>query len=454
VTGKVTGKVMGRTARALLVALACAFAGCASFPVNPPIEEWRPRNWAGLRFAQSHRSDEILLIVSFSGGGTRAAAFAYGVLEELRQTPVFIDGKPRRLLDEVDIISGVSGGSFTAAYYGLHGEDTFDDFEERFLRRNVQADIVARLFYPTNWFRLGSTRFTRSDLAAEYYDKEIFDGATFADLGTGDGPSIVINATDFTRGNRFSFTPDQFDPLCNDLSSYPVSRAVTASSAVPGLFTPILVRNYHGRCGYQLPDWVRDGLRDGEHQARRYVQARVAESYVRPDAHDWVYLIDGGVTDNLGVRGAFERVVQEGGLETVLDHSGFGDAKRIVMIVVNAQTEPDLELDDLGFFQSLALMAGVASGIQINRFNFETLELVRTSFEHWARRSQRGEHPVQFDMAVVSFSGLRDEEESRYLNNQPTSFFLSDEAIDRLRMAGRRGLRESEAFQELLEELR
>jgi NTE family protein len=62
-----------------------------------------------------------LLILAFSGGGTRAAAFAYGVLEELAATPVVLGGRPRRLLDEVDLISAVSGGSFTAAYYGLYG---------------------------------------------------------------------------------------------------------------------------------------------------------------------------------------------------------------------------------------------------------------------------------------------------------------------------------------------
>ena len=61
-------------------------------------------------------------MLSFSGGGTRAAAFSYGVLEELRRTEITVDGQRRRLIDEVDIITGVSGGSFTALAYALHGE--------------------------------------------------------------------------------------------------------------------------------------------------------------------------------------------------------------------------------------------------------------------------------------------------------------------------------------------
>ena len=91
-------------------------AGCASRPVNPPITEVN-RN-SGYRFATRQLQDddkENLVILAFSGGGTRAAAFSYGVLEELRRTELVTGkGKRVRLLDEVDVITGVSGGSFTA----------------------------------------------------------------------------------------------------------------------------------------------------------------------------------------------------------------------------------------------------------------------------------------------------------------------------------------------------
>ena len=59
----------------------------------------------------------------------RAAAFGYGVLEELRETLVELDGERVRLFDEIDTVSGVSGGSFVAAYHGLRGEGIFGDFE-------------------------------------------------------------------------------------------------------------------------------------------------------------------------------------------------------------------------------------------------------------------------------------------------------------------------------------
>ena len=86
-------------------------------------------------------SENLLLYLTFSGGGTRAAALSYGVLEELRKTEVVIDGKKRRLLDEIDGISSVSGGSFTAGYYGLFGDRIFEDFESKFLKKNIQGAL-------------------------------------------------------------------------------------------------------------------------------------------------------------------------------------------------------------------------------------------------------------------------------------------------------------------------
>lgn len=97
----------------------------------------------------------MMLDLAFSGGGTRAAALSYGVLKAMRDTRIKIDGQQTRFLDEIDIITSVSGGSFTSAYYGLHGEKIFTDFEDAFLRRDVEGALIAKLFNPFRWF--GST---------------------------------------------------------------------------------------------------------------------------------------------------------------------------------------------------------------------------------------------------------------------------------------------------------
>jgi NTE family protein len=213
---------------------------------NEPLKAWDPEVGYRHTFAWDQYvegSDDMLFAIAFSGGGTRAAAFGYGVLEELRDTTISIDGEQRRLLDEVDWVSGVSGGSFIAAYYSLYGDRIFEDFEERFLKRDVRKDLIFELAKPTNWIRLLSARFNRSDLAAEFYDREIFGGGTFGDIERAGGKKAVINATDVSTGNPFFFVQDQFDFICSDLSSFPVGRAVAASAAVPVAFPPVTLRN-------------------------------------------------------------------------------------------------------------------------------------------------------------------------------------------------------------------
>jgi hypothetical protein len=145
------------------------------------------------------------------------------------------------LLDEVDAISAVSGGSFTAAYYGLHGDATFPAFEQQVLRRDLNGDLLRRVLNPMRWF----TPEGRSAAAAQLYGRTIFQGARFADLQKRDGPLVVINASDLESGNRFAFLQGQFNLLCSDLLSYPVGDAVAASSAVPVLFELFSMRGGH-----------------------------------------------------------------------------------------------------------------------------------------------------------------------------------------------------------------
>ena len=93
---------------------AVALAGCASRPINSPISQVNPRAGYRAYLAMQKRQNNdphTFFVLSFSGGGTRAAAFSYGVLEELNRTEITVDGQRRRLIDEVDVITGVSGGA-------------------------------------------------------------------------------------------------------------------------------------------------------------------------------------------------------------------------------------------------------------------------------------------------------------------------------------------------------
>ncbi|SPR96404.1 patatin-like phospholipase family protein [Cupriavidus taiwanensis] len=90
------------------------------------------------------------IAMAFSGGGTRAAAFAFGALQGL-------DAMRGRggasLLDDVAFISSVSGGSLTAAYYGLHGKDSLATFRAVLLK-DGEARLRFSLLNPFNIARL------------------------------------------------------------------------------------------------------------------------------------------------------------------------------------------------------------------------------------------------------------------------------------------------------------
>jgi len=220
----------------LFVASLLVLAGCATRPVNPPLAHYEPAKgyFMADRLAQRNRgSKDNLVFLAFSGGGTRAAAFSYGVLEALRRIEIAsASGTKIRLLDAVDVITGVSGGSFTALAYGLYGEKLFDDYDTRFLKRDVQGELIARALNPLDWGDLLSVGWGRSELAANYYDEILFNGATMADMPH-TGPVIAVGATDLASGSRIVFSPQTFNVMCADLSSFRLARAAAASSAVP-----------------------------------------------------------------------------------------------------------------------------------------------------------------------------------------------------------------------------
>lgn len=443
--------------RFLILALAVSgVVGCAGYrPANVPLRAWDGEYGYRPKRIQAERPmGDVLLLLAFSGGGTRAAALSYGVLQELRDARVSIGGVEKRLLDEVDLITSVSGGSFTSAYYALNGDRIFSEFEPRFLRRNLQRRLVLEILRPANWFRMASTFFDRSELAVRLYDNEIFDHATFADLQNAGGPFVQINAADLASGSRFTFFQPQFDLICSDLSKFEVARAVAASSAVPGLFTPITLRNYAGECGYPTPAWLADALANPRQSMRRFRSAEVVSSYL-DGKRKYIHLLDGGIADNLGLRGPLENVMLVGGIRERFEQLGGERPSHIVVIVVNAEVHPEPKFSFTPASPSLAMMINAVSGVQIYSYNFETLELMRESLKSWESvlRQDGDGAEVHTYVADVAFEALDDPKERAYFNGLPTSFTLENQEVDRLIEVGRRLLRESPDFKRLLSAL-
>ena len=454
----------------LVLSLLSFSAGCTlyHYPVNAPLSRYDPDyGYKPKNSTKSREAGDLLLLVTFSGGGTRAAAFSYGVLEALRDTRVPKGGRELRLLDEIDLISGVSGGSFTAAYYGLFGDRTFQDFEPKFLKKDIQGDLSSQIFFnPANWTRLFSPYFDRSDLAAEYYDKNVFEGATFADMARRSGPMILINATDMVYGTRVAFNQDAFDIICSDLSTFPVARACAASSAVPILLTPITLKNYAGSCSYLPPEGLRKALEARDLPDRQFDLANNVTPFMDSERKPYIHLVDGGVADNLGLRALLERVIASGNIMNNLKAAKLERVGKIAFIIVNAETEIDNKWDQSGTIPPFAAMFDSYSSIAITRYNIETVALLRESFARWTDEIRKGRCPegqistapgscgdIDFYLVEVKFDALKDPAERTYFKRLPTSFSLPPEDVDKLRQVAGRILNDSGEFKRLLRDL-
>jgi NTE family protein len=460
----------------LILALVLLLGGCASRPVNPPITQPDPSS--GYRFetrqAEAKNKDN-LVILAFSGGGTRAAAFSYGVLEFLRRTEVTLsNGNKARMLDAVDVITGVSGGSFTALAYGLYGEKLFDEYEQRFLKRNVQGELISRALSPRYWGDLSSRGWGRSELAAQLYDEILFNGATFGDLDRGKGPMILATATDISTGSRFVFNQGTFDIICSDLNAVPLSRAAAASSAVPVVLSSITIKNYGGTCNWTVPGWAKPFL-DTDNPPRPAARAmrslRTILAFGDSARRPYLHLVDGGVSDNVGMRGVLDALeileaLHEAGLSTPLDN-----ARRIIVFIVNSLSSPPTNWDESYTPPGTVDVLLKSAGTPIDAFSYETIELLRDKAARWqtlrmirnsdafaANKDPQVAAALRVPAAEiyaidVSFPALKDKAEFDYVNRQPTTFVLSAEAVDRLRAAAGTIIMASPEFQRLLKDV-
>lgn len=462
----------------LLVASVLGLAGCQSVPrpVNPPLKQVDPGGSHGIeRQGQSTAQNESLVILAFSGGGTRAAAFSYGVLEALKRTEIQTrSGQRVRLLDQIDIITGVSGGSFTALAYRLYGDKLFDEYEKRFLKRDVQGEITSRTLNPLNWEALSSPGWGRSELAADLYDEILFGGATFGDLQRSDGPYVAVSATDIASGSRLVFTPQNFDFLCADLDSFRLARAAAASSAVPVVLSPLTINNYGGSCGFEAPPWVSlflDNADPPRPAARVLKRLHELQAIGNGAKTPYLHLVDGGVADNLGLRGVLDvltlfEALHEAGQQTPLDH-----VKRVVVFVVNSLSTPSIDWSSTEDAPGPVSVLLKSSGVPIDRYSGDQVEQLQDIAARWKLLRRIRDDAVFSNpkdpaaMLVnnapnaklyaidVSFAALNDKTERAFLNELPTSFVLKDDEVDRLRAAAGRIIADSPDFQRLLEDI-
>lgn len=451
---------------ACLLAILALFSGCQYVrpTLNAPLKQWDPNygyQFRNLAPPQEGNTDSLLFIAAFSGGGTRASALAYGALRELASQRVVWEGKDKRLLDELDAIFALSGGTFTGAYYALFGDRIFQDFESRFLRKNWDSELRGRILRsPSNWVRLWSPYFGRAHIMADLLNEALFEGKTYGDLvQQRHRPGLLIHASDMATLGRFEFRQPQFDVMCSDLNQLPIAYASAASAALPLVLSPITLKNYAGQCEYQPPASLLEATESKNMSQRQ--RAKEILSFLDAEARPYIHLLDGGLSDNVALRGILEGVSVAGGLESAFKGMGVKQVKKLVILAVNAETSPDVKdyrSDEVPVF-SRAFSSLV--DIPINRYSSDSLLLLRFAVEMWRKNllALPAEietvlaHDAEIYFIEASFSKVDDAAEQQYLMKIPTTLYLTDEQLEHLFAAASRLIRSDPEFQRLMSDL-
>ncbi len=340
-------KVMGSINRLAGPVLACALvAGCVSGNFNQPDNQ--PINSASspADFGPQIASDfgETVIGLSFSGGGSRASAFAYGTIKELAAHETRSGGVGRSLVDDVIFVSGVSGGSIPAVYFALHGAETIPSFRDEFLYKDPQSSFNTSISLFSLFSVLAGGLNSKTGFQ-DWLDKNLLHGATFGDLARDNAPMLWVNASDVNNDTVFTFDAATFAALCSDLKSFKLSEAVTAASAVPGVFSPIVIENFASQCDYKEPAWIGRVIESPDSSLVVRNQAQTLRRYQNRQESRYLKLYDGGVTDNLGVHGIVTHRQRHDSLIAPMVPKRVVNLKNLLFVVVNAGTKTGENFD-------------------------------------------------------------------------------------------------------------
>jgi NTE family protein len=265
----------------------------------------------------------------------RAAAFTHGVLTALESVKT-ADGD---LLDDVALISSVSGSSLTAAHYGVYGRAGLARFRSNVLLRDFESGMRLSPYNPANLMRMLGGGLNARENFIEALDRDVFQGAAFADIYRHRRPEIRIHATDLYHRVPFPFVAPVFSIMCSDLSRYSVADAVAASMAVPVLFAPVVVRTYPESCQPLPPELAAIGGK--AHDSRVFDGIIRAITAYRDPAVKFIKLADGGLTDNFAVSTLIMSRYVFGRPYAPLTERDAVRVRRLLLLIVDASQGPN-----------------------------------------------------------------------------------------------------------------
>lgn len=327
-------------------------------------------------------SGDLIVGLTFSGGGTRAAAYAYGILRELDATPSDETGRTS-MTHAVRMVSGASGGAVTAAYFALKGPNRFADLRARFLDRDAEASMRTSVLWAPNVGDALAGGVNGRDTFARWLDENLFEGARYGAFDRPGTPIVWINASDIWNGTPFLFSHDTFAALCSDLDALPISEAVAASAALPVVFKPVAIRAYGGTCDYERPGWLRKALTDPKTSVRVRADARALESYQVAGRLKYVKLLDGGLTDNYGLTGFV--------LNRTASHTPYGPlsprqvvrARTLLYLVADAGQRAEPEWGETGHGPALSDLIPAVAGTMVDAASRHEYDALQLALDTW-----------------------------------------------------------------------
>lgn len=447
-------------------------AGCAvtNTPINKPRTGGKNAPIADVD-SNKLADDSLFIALAFSGGGMRASAFSYGMLEALKASGRS-KSNPDGLLPHVRLVTGVSGGSVTAAYFGYRGPAAMNGYRETYLIQDAEKYMANSPINPITLVRGFSGGANGRKTFGRFLDESLFHGATFGDLARQSDIITWINAADVANKTSFLFSPETFDALCSDLSSLPLSEAVSASAAFPLVFSPIVLEAHTQKCDYTEPDWLTSARHNPEATASLKSYGKVLEGYADPETVKYVKLLDGGITDNFGtIAFSIARAKAQNDYGPLTAEQAVR-LTRLMFLVANAGTE-----SEQGWSQKIKGPGGMPLALSI--VNSSMGSATRTAYdamvltlEKWhgevvdfrcslppsevkkLRGTLKGWDCENLKMFVseVSFEGLpKDMREG--LNQIPTRLKLETEEVDLAIKAGRMSTLQNPEFRGFLRSL-
>ena len=450
-----------------LTLCAVALGGCATIrnePINIPLAADAAPVEASRAIPTN--GDDLVIGLAFSGGGTRAAAFSYGVLSEFDRTAAGPVRSNSPLLDRIDYVSGVSGGAVTAAYFGLKGRAALSDFRERFLLRDAEESLRTP-FMPVSVIRAYEGGVNDAQQFPRWLDENLFRGATFKELDAAHRPRVLINASDVYNRTPFVFNETTFKAICSDLNSYPIASAVAASAAMPVVFAPIVLTSYANRCRANIPNWITSAQNNAAAPPLLKELASAIARY-RDGSVPYIKLLDGGLVDNYGLSGfTVARLSAETPYGPLTAQQAI-KVRRVLFLVVDAGRGPSGDWAQSAEGPTAPEIVRAAADTAIDssaRASFtafdQTMSEWRDSLVRWrcslsptARRNYAAVarwdcRDLKFFVGRINFEQLGTPR-ALALNSIPTRFKLSPEDVETLIAAGQDALRANSTFHAFL----